>query len=107
MTDPTIKFDNVTIDLQEARVYRAGVECKLSLAEYRTLCLLCASAPAVVSSISLELHALGSTSHPDSNRLTVHIHRIRKKLDNKEAIETVEGGYRLSLPVVRSWEPPE
>lgn len=71
---------DLSIDLDERRAFRDGVELKLTPTEWTVLVKLAAKSPDVVKRQSLE-RCIWGDDVPESNSLKVHLHKLRQKLD--------------------------
>lgn len=97
-----IQTGDVTVDLNTAKVYRAGKEVELTALEYRLLLTFINNRGQVLSRNQL-LEGIWDVSGDfvNDNTLTVYIKRLRAKLETEngcEVIETVRGrGYRLCI----------
>lgn len=97
-----IHIGDVEIELQSCKVYRGGEEIKLPHREFELLKFLAMNPNTVFSRDFLFEKIWGFDYVGDSATVTVHINRIREKLEedpkNPQMIETVWGaGYRLNL----------
>lgn len=97
-----IHIGDVEIELQSWKVYRGGEEIKLPHREFELLKFLAMNPNTVFSRDFLFEKIWGFDYVGDSATVTVHINRIREKLEedpkNPQMIETVWGaGYRLNL----------
>lgn len=97
---PTIECGDITIDLLSSRVQLRGKTLELTNAEYRLLCLLVRSANHVVTR-EIILNELwdGAGNFVDNNTLSVHVRRLREKLEtdpsHPQHLITVRGfGYQ-------------
>ena len=79
---PSIECGDITIDLLSSRVQLRGKTLELTSAEYRLLCLLVRNANRVVTRENI-LNELwdGAGNFVDSNTLSVHVRRLREKLE--------------------------
>lgn len=99
-TGNKIQIGAVTVDLNAAKVYKAGCEIELTALEYRLLLTFINNRGQVLSRNQL-LEGIWDVSGDfvNDNTLTVYIKRLRAKLENEgedNMIETVRGrGYRL------------
>ena len=97
----TIKLGNIEIDLNSRRVYKNGEEIKMPNREFELLRFMAENPNIVFSKEQLFEKIWGYDYVGDSATVTVHINRIREKIedDSKDPkiLETVWGaGYRLN-----------
>jgi len=96
----TLSFGELTLDLEQASVRRAGKLLRLNQLQFRLLRCLMIRAPQVVTREQLE-HELWKDAPPDSDALRSHLYQLRQVIDRPfdyPMLETVRGmGYRLSL----------
>jgi two-component system OmpR family response regulator len=97
---PTVlEVGDLRLDPATQRVWRGTAEIHLSRKEYGLLELLMRRPGEVVSRLDLLEHAWDIGYENRSNVITVHIRRLREKVDRsfgRDSIETVHGaGYRL------------
>ena len=99
--DATVKIKNITINTNEAKVYKNGEEIVLTAMEYRLLLILLNNRGKVLSRSQL-LENIWDVEGDfvEDNTLTVYIKRLREKIEAEPAkpqiILTVRGiGYRL------------
>lgn len=89
----------ISIDLLERRVTRAGSEVELTSREFALLTCLARSEGRVLTRTELCERVWGYHHDPGTNLVDVYIQRLRRKLKDPQAdglIETVRGvGYRL------------
>ena len=99
--DATVKIKNITINTNEAKVYKNGEEIVLTAMEYRLLLILLNNRGKVLSRSQL-LENIWDVEGDfvEDNRLTVYIKRLRDKIEEDAAssqiIKTVRGlGYMI------------
>ncbi|MCU8069457.1 response regulator transcription factor [Shewanella sp. SM20] len=94
----TLRFSDISLNLQTHQVTRAGKEIKLSKIQRTILSLLLKHAPAIVSKEQLVDTVWGDDA-PSSDSLRSHIYSLRSALDkgfSDSKLETIHGqGYRL------------
>ncbi|MFZ9035920.1 MAG: response regulator [Francisellaceae bacterium] len=91
--EPTIRFETLELDPAAQTAMDEGQLLKLSRREFALLECLLENAGKVVSKTRLLEKLYGWEDEVDSNTLEVHVHNIRKKIDNKY-IKTIRGvGY--------------
>lgn len=94
-----LEVGDLRLDPATQQVWRGGVEIRLANKELALLELFMRRPGEVVSRYELLEYAWDLASDNRSNVVTVHIRRLREKIDrpfNRESIETVRGaGYRL------------
>ena len=99
--DATVKIKNITINTNEAKVYKNGEEIVLTAMEYRLLLILLNNRGKVLSrSQLLENMWDVEGDFVEDNTLTVYIKRLRDKIEEDAAssqiIKTVRGlGYMI------------
>ena len=100
-----IKVGNVTVSVNDARVYKNGKDVELTALEYRLLLTLLQNRGQVLSRNQL-LSGIWDIAgdYVNDNTLTVYVKRLRDKLEDDPAqphiIETVRGmGYRIGKDV--------
>ena len=100
-----IKAGNIMVLVNDARVYRNGIDVELTALEYRLLLTLLQNRGQVLSRNQL-LSGIWDVAgdYVNDNTLTVYIKRLRDKLEDNptqpEIIETVRGmGYRIGKNV--------
>lgn len=100
-----IKVGNITVSVNDARVYKNGKDIELTALEYRLLLTLIQNRGQVLSRNQL-LSGIWDIAgdYVNDNTLTVYIKRLRDKLEEDSAqphiIETVRGmGYRIGKDV--------
>lgn len=98
--DKKIIVKDVTIELQSRRVFKGETELRLPNKEFELLAFLAQNANIVFTKEYLFEKIWGFDYVGDSATVTVHVNRIREKIDpdgSEKIIETVRGaGYRLS-----------
>lgn len=99
--DATVKIKNITINTNEAKVYKNGEEIVLTAMEYRLLLILLNNRGKVLSRSQL-LENIWDVEDDfvEDNTLTVYIKRLRDKIEEDAAssqiIKTVRGlGYMI------------
>jgi len=97
-----ISFDGLEIDLDARRVFVKDTEVSLTNKEFDLLAFLAENPNIVFSKDTLFDRIWGLDSLGDTSTVTVHINRIREKIENDTAnpqhIETVWGaGYRFNI----------
>lgn len=99
--DATVKIKNITINTNEAKVYKNGEEIVLTAMEYRLLLILLNNRGKVLSRSQL-LENIWDVEGDfvEDNTLTVYIKRLRDKIEEDAAssqiIKTVRGlGYMI------------
>lgn len=99
--DATVKIKNITINKNEAKVYKNGEEIVLTAMEYRLLLILLNNRGKVLSRSQL-LENIWDVEGDfvEDNTLTVYINRLRDKIEEDAAssqiIKTVRGlGYMI------------
>lgn len=104
-TTGLIKAGNVTVSVNDARVYKNGKDVELTALEYRLLLTLLQNRGQVLSRNQL-LSGIWDIAgdYVNDNTLTVYVKRLRDKLEDDPAqphiIETVRGmGYRIGKDV--------
>jgi len=99
--DATVKIKNITINTNEAKVYKNGEKIVLTAMEYRLLLILLNNRGKVLSrSLLLENIWDVEGDFVEDNTLTVYIKRLRDKIEEDAAssqiIKTVRGlGYMI------------
>jgi DNA-binding response OmpR family regulator len=95
---PLLEKAGIQINPSSKSVSYQGKTVPLSSKEYTILLYLVENADRVTSRSQLEEQLYGWDQAVDSNALEVHIHNLRKKLDNA-IIKTIRGiGYQLQDP---------
>ncbi|BBK76150.1 response regulator transcription factor [Clostridium butyricum] len=97
-----ISIGRLNINSDSRRVYIGDTEIKLANKEFELLVFLASNPNIVFSKDTLLDRIWGEESFGDTSTVTVHINRIREKIEidtsNPQYIETVWGaGYRFSL----------
>ena len=97
-----ISIGRLSINCDSRRVYIGDTEIKLANKEFELLVFLASNPNIVFSKDTLLDRIWGEESFGDTSTVTVHINRIREKIEidtsNPQYIETVWGaGYRFSL----------
>jgi DNA-binding response OmpR family regulator len=97
----TLEFGNVEVNETTREVHKAGTLLKLTLKEFDLLSFLSSHPRRVFSRDQLMDQVWGYRSELDTGTVTVHIRRLREKIEDDPAqprhLETVWGiGYRLT-----------
>ncbi|HIV85709.1 MAG TPA: response regulator transcription factor [Candidatus Monoglobus merdigallinarum] len=96
-----ISFKNITVDVNSRRVFANGSEIILTVKEYDLLLFFLENPNIVFSKDTLFDRIWGLDAIGDVSTVTVHIQRIRDKIEKysgQKIIETVWGaGYRLTM----------
>lgn len=91
---PKLKLGNVTIDTAAHKVYVSNVHVDFSRREFTLLTKLVEQTGKVVTREVLSQTLYGWGDDVDSNAIEVHIHHIRKKIQEAMHIKTIRGvGY--------------
>src|SRR5206468_3505819 len=94
-----LEVDDLRLDPATQQVWRAATEIQLANKEFALLELFMRRPGEVISRFELLEHAWDFAYDNRSNVITVHIRRLREKIDRpfgKRSLETVRGsGYRL------------
>jgi len=94
---PTLSWGDVRLDAAHRLVTRAGRPLTLSPKEFAVLELLLGAQGAVVSTEQILEHAWDEATDPFTNAVRMTISRLRAKLGDPPAIETVASvGYRVT-----------
>jgi DNA-binding response OmpR family regulator len=94
--DRVLRFGEIELDPLRRTVTRSGRPCDLSPKEFTLLGALLRAAPRVVSAEDLLEQAWDEHADPFTRTVSVTISRLRRKLGEPTAVETVSGaGYRL------------
>jgi len=101
VSQPTIKFDSISINTSQQSVTVADAELELTAYEYKVIEYLVMNPDKVISKTELTEHIYEQDFDRDSNVIEVFVGRLRKKLDPEgklKPIETLRGrGYRWNL----------
>lgn len=101
ISQPTIKFDSISINTSQQSVIASGSELELTAYEYKVIEYLVMNPDKVISKTELTEHIYEQDFDRDSNVIEVFVGRLRKKLDPEGSlrpIETLRGrGYRWNL----------
>ena len=101
VSQPTIKFDSISINISQQSVSVANSELELTAYEYKVIEYLVMHPEKVISKTELTEHIYEQDFDRDSNVIEVFVGRLRKKLDpdgTLKPIETLRGrGYRWNL----------
>ena len=94
---PELVVGPIRVDEANFQVWVQEQPVNLSRREFELLRALMASPERVHSRDKLEQVVFRNEQQLESNALEVHVHNLRKKLGNKEWIQTIRGvGYRLA-----------
>ncbi|MDX2464008.1 MAG: response regulator transcription factor [Porticoccus sp.] len=95
-----LQVADLQLDLRNKQAYRQGQLLKLSPTTFHILEVLARSSPEPVSRARL-MQSVWGDDQPDSNSLKVHIHHLRKQIDQDEdntLIQTISGvGFALRI----------
>ena len=101
VSQPTIKFDSISINISQQSVTVANAELELTAYEYKVIEYLVMHPEKIISKTELTEHIYEQDFDRDSNVIEVFVGRLRKKLDpdgTLKPIETLRGrGYRWNL----------
>lgn len=101
VSQPTIKFDSISINISQQSVTVADEELELTAYEYKVIEYLVMHPEKIISKTELTEHIYEQDFDRDSNVIEVFVGRLRKKLDpdgKLKPIETLRGrGYRWNL----------
>ena len=101
VSQPSIKFDSISINTSQQSVTVADAELELTAYEYKVIEYLVMNPDKVISKTELTEHIYEQDFDRDSNVIEVFVGRLRKKLDPEgklKPIETLRGrGYRWNL----------
>lgn len=93
--EPTVAIGDIALDPASRAVTKAGVTIELSRREFVLLQMLMENAGKVLSREQITQSLYGWSDDIDSNALEVHVHNLRKKIDN-DLIVTIRGvGYMI------------
>ncbi|MGB9894190.1 MAG: response regulator transcription factor [Candidatus Saccharicenans sp.] len=99
--DPVLKISDLLIDTRKRKVWRGEKEIFLTAKEYSIIEYLAYHPGEVISRTELWDHLYDWASETTSNVIDVHIHHLRKKIDqpySKKLIKTIKGGgYALKI----------
>jgi len=91
-----LTYHDIKLDPSSFTVTLKGQAISFSRREFNLLQKLLENVGYVVSNEALNQHLYGWGEVIDSNALQVHVHNIRKKLDNTHFIRTIRGiGYMV------------
>jgi DNA-binding response OmpR family regulator len=98
---PLLAFDGLTIDAAARSVHVDGVDVVLTAKEFDLLLYLASHPRQVYNREQLLAQVWGETQYIDASTVTVHVRRLREKLEKDPAaprfVQTVWGvGYRFS-----------
>ncbi|MDB5907411.1 MAG: transcriptional regulator [Massilia sp.] len=98
-----VRFGDVSVDLKERRVTRAGAPVHLTPTEYRLLAVLVANAGRVVTNPQLLRAVWGPSQSENGHYLRIYMGHLRHKLEDDPAqpcylLTETAVGYRLALP---------
>ena len=97
--DRTLRWGDVTLDLESRRVEKAGEEVVLTVKEFDLLATLMQHRNVALTRCYLYETVWGEEYLGETRTLDSHIQRLRKKLDWNDTIQTVfRIGYRLCAP---------
>lgn len=101
VSQPTVKFDSISINISQQSVTVADEELELTAYEYKVIEYLVMHPEKIISKTELTEHIYEQDFDRDSNVIEVFVGRLRKKLDpdgKLKPIETLRGrGYRWNL----------
>ncbi|MFI6297099.1 response regulator transcription factor [Nonomuraea sp. NPDC050790] len=96
---PVLTYRDITLDPARRAASRGGRRLDLSPREFALLACLLATPGVVVSAEELLERVWDESADPFSSAVKHTVHRLRAKLGDPPAIETVrEGGYRIGGP---------
>jgi two-component system KDP operon response regulator KdpE len=97
-----VHFGDITVDLQQRRVTRAGTPVHLTPTEYRLLAVLVSNAGQVMSNPQLLRAVWGPSQSENGHYLRIYMGHLRHKLEADPAqprlLTETAVGYRLQLP---------
>lgn len=98
-----VHFGDITVDLQQRRVTRAGTPVHLTPTEYRLLAVLVSNAGRVMSNPQLLRAVWGPSQSENGHYLRIYMGHLRHKLEADPAqprylLTETAVGYRLQLP---------
>ena len=98
---PSLSFEGLTIDVAARSVQVGGVDVVLTVKEFDLLLFLASHPRQVYNREQLLAQVWGETQYIDASTVTVHVRRLREKLEVDPAapryVQTVWGvGYRFS-----------
>jgi len=98
-----VSFGDVTVDLQNRRVTKAGQVVRLTPTEHRLLAALVANAGKVLTTPQLLRSVWGPHQADNAHYLRIYMGHLRHKLEDDPAqprymITETGVGYRLQLP---------
>lgn len=94
---PLLYAGDLVLDPTTKELSRNGVCISLSAREYALMCALMERPGKILSRVELEERLYGWNEEVNSNAVEVHIHQIRKKLDNT-VIRNIRGlGYSVAV----------
>ncbi len=99
-----VAFGDVTVDLKDRRVTKAGAPVHLTPTEYRLLAVLVANAGRVVTNPQLLRTVWGPSQAENGHYLRIYMGHLRHKLEDDPTqprflLTETAVGYRLQLPV--------
>jgi DNA-binding response OmpR family regulator len=98
----TIKINDVDIDLTKLKVFKNNQIISLTHSEFKLLSLFSQHPEKAFNRKELAEFISEDEEATDSNIIDVHIHSLRKKLQDKKFIATVRGiGYRLGVSITK------
>lgn len=101
-TRATDEYDLLSIDRDNFKVFKSGIDLSLTFMEYKLLTFLLDNRNKVLNRQLLIEELTDKENKPDRRSIDVHIWNIRKKLDSvkpeREYIETIRGiGYKFNI----------
>jgi DNA-binding response OmpR family regulator len=97
---PRLSLSDLTLDTTSRRVWRSGLEIRLTTKEYAFLEYLLTHAGEVISRESISEHVWDENFDPFSNLIEVYIQRLRRKIDDGRQVKLIHtrrgAGYMLS-----------
>lgn len=95
-TDSILKFADITVDVENQRVIKAGEEVVLTKKELELFLLLLRNRNITLFRERIYEEIWGMEYSVESRTLDLHIQRLRKKLSLQDALKTIfKVGYRL------------
>jgi two-component system KDP operon response regulator KdpE len=99
-----VQFGDVTVDLKDRRVTKAGQNVHLTPTEYRLLAMMVTNAGRVVTNPQLLRAVWGPSNTENGHYLRIYMGHLRHKLEDdptqpRYLITETAVGYRLTLPV--------
>lgn len=98
---PVLRFEIATVDLENRRVVRDGIEVRLTPIEFRLLAVLARHLDMVVTHRQLLAQVWGPTHENDTHYLRIYMKQLRDKLERdpirpRHFVTEVGVGYRLT-----------